>query len=161
VSARRCKYSIVPKAVLRIQDVYRIRIFSIPDPRSRIQGQNDSGSRIQIHIKESEKLFLGSRKYDPGCLSRIRIPDPDHNFFPNPDPRSRGQKGTGSRIRIRNTGQKAYFNPTLNTQTWRKVYFNLRHNLRLSLLEAGITVCYSGSDNIGLRAHLWLNKKQI
>jgi hypothetical protein len=30
------------------------------------------------------------------------IPDPD--FLPIPDPGTRGQKGTGSRIRIRNTG---------------------------------------------------------
>jgi hypothetical protein len=32
------------------------------------------------------------------------IPDPDADFLPIPDPGSRGQKGTGSRIRIRNTG---------------------------------------------------------
>jgi hypothetical protein len=31
------------------------------------------------------------------------IPDPDLDFSPIPDPGSRGQKGTGSRIRIRNT----------------------------------------------------------
>jgi hypothetical protein len=33
----------------------------------------------------------------------IRDPDPD--FVPFPDPGSKGQKGTGSRIRIRNTEQ--------------------------------------------------------
>jgi hypothetical protein len=34
-------------------------------------------------------------------------PDPDLDIFPIPDPGSRGQKGTESRIRIRNTsGQK-------------------------------------------------------
>jgi hypothetical protein len=33
----------------------------------------------------------------------IRTPDPDPDFLPIPDPGSRGQKGTGSRIRIRNT----------------------------------------------------------
>jgi hypothetical protein len=33
------------------------------------------------------------------------IPDPDLDFLPIPDPGSRGQKGTGSRIRIRNTGK--------------------------------------------------------
>jgi hypothetical protein len=32
-----------------------------------------------------------------------RIPDPDADFLPIPNPGSRGQKGTGSRIRIRNT----------------------------------------------------------
>ncbi len=65
----------------------RIRIFSILDPGST------------IHIKElkyfnPKKLFLSSRKYDPGCSSRI---------LPIPDPGSKGQKGTGARIRIRNT----------------------------------------------------------
>ncbi len=34
------------------------------------------------------------------------IPDPDPDFLPIPDPGSRGQKGTGSRIRIRNTDSK-------------------------------------------------------
>jgi hypothetical protein len=43
-----------------------------------------------------KKLFLNSRKYDQGCSSQIWIPDPAH-------PGSRGQKGTGSRIRIRYT----------------------------------------------------------
>jgi hypothetical protein len=33
------------------------------------------------------------------------IPDPDLDFLPTPDPGSRDQKGTGSRIQIRNTGQ--------------------------------------------------------
>jgi hypothetical protein len=70
----------------------RIQIFP-----SRIQGQKDFGSRIRIRIKEfkyfylfckrsrtdtelrkksgcfAQKLFLGSRKYDPECSSRIRI----------------------------------------------------------------------------------------
>jgi hypothetical protein len=31
------------------------------------------------------------------------IPDPDPDFLPIPDPGSRGQKGTGSRIRIHHT----------------------------------------------------------
>jgi hypothetical protein len=37
-----------------------------------------------------------------GLGSEIR--DPEKNLFWIPDPGSRGQKGTGSRIRIRNTG---------------------------------------------------------
>jgi hypothetical protein len=50
------------------------------------------------------KLSLSSQKYgfgirDPG--SEIRDPEK-----PIPDPGSRGQKGTGSRIRIRNTAKK-------------------------------------------------------
>jgi ribosomal protein L19 len=43
-------------------------------------------------------------------LSKIWVWDPGSeirkNLFRIPDPRSRGQKGTGSRIRIRNTGLK-------------------------------------------------------
>jgi hypothetical protein len=34
------------------------------------------------------------------------FPDPSLDFLPIPDPGSRGQKGTGSRIRIRNTDKK-------------------------------------------------------
>ncbi len=40
-----------------------------------------------------------------------QIPDPD--FLPIPDPGSRGQKGTGSQIRIRNTG--------INTKKWIRI----------------------------------------
>jgi hypothetical protein len=65
----------------------RIRIFP-----SWIQGRKDSGSRIRIRINEfkyfNPKLFLGSRKYDPECSSRIHI----LIFIPIPDPGSRGQK---------------------------------------------------------------------
>jgi hypothetical protein len=58
-----------------------------PDP-----GSDSFPSRIQLfssrtRIKESnyfntKKLFLNSRKYDPGLL----IPDPDSDFFAIPDP---------------------------------------------------------------------------
>jgi hypothetical protein len=83
--------------------------FSIPDPGSRIQTVSiqNPGSRICIkgfkyfNHKKNQKWFLSSRKYDPDCSSRI--PDPDADFLPIPDPGSKGQKGTGSRIRIRNT----------------------------------------------------------
>jgi hypothetical protein len=82
-------------------------------PVSRIQGQKDSGSRIQIRIKEFQyflpkQLFISSQKYDPGCSSRIRIPDPDLDFTPILDPGSSSQKGTGSRIR----------NTSLYSLTW-------------------------------------------
>jgi hypothetical protein len=95
----------------------RIRLFSIPDPGSelspsRIPDPNclPPGSRIRIkefkyfNPQKTKKWFISSRKYDPGCS--YRIPDPDADFLPIPDPGSRGQKGTGSRIRIRNTGYK-------------------------------------------------------
>jgi hypothetical protein len=69
--------------MLRIRDVYPgSEVFS-----SRIPDQEDS--RIRIRIKEfkyfnTKKMFLRSRKYDPGCSSRIRIPDFD--FYPSQIP---------------------------------------------------------------------------
>ncbi len=88
--------------MLRIRDIYPGSDFfpsRIPDPNCL-----HPGSRIRIkefkYFKQ-KKLFLSSRKYDPGCSSRI--PDPDADIIPSPDPGSSGQKGTGSRIRIRNT----------------------------------------------------------
>jgi hypothetical protein len=88
------------KAVLRIRDVYPRSDFfpsRIPDPNCLHPG---SASK-NLSILTPKKWFLSSRKYDPGCSSRI--PDPDADFLPIPDPGTRGQKGTGSRIRIRNT----------------------------------------------------------
>ncbi len=40
-------------------------------------------------------MFLSSRKYDPGCSSRMRI----LIFYPSQIPDPGGQKGTGSQIR--------------------------------------------------------------
>jgi hypothetical protein len=65
----------------------------------------DLGSEFlpsRIHINEFQyfnpkNYFLSSRKYDPCCSS----PEPDPDFLPIPDPGDK--KGTGSRIRIRNT----------------------------------------------------------
>ncbi len=83
----------------------------IPDPGSdffpsRIPDPNCLHPGFRILIKEfkyfnpqkAKKWFLSSKKYDPGCSSRI--PDPDADFLPSriPDPGSRGQKGTQSRI---------------------------------------------------------------
>jgi hypothetical protein len=89
------------RSVLRIPDVYlgwlsRIRIFP-----SRIQGQKDFGSASRnLSIFSSKNCFLSSRKYDPGCSSRIRI----LILFRIPDPRVKNSSNPGSRIRIRNTG---------------------------------------------------------
>ncbi len=51
-------------------------------------------------------MVLSSKKYDPGCSSRI--PDPDADFLPSriPDPgvKKAPNPGSGSRLRIRNTG---------------------------------------------------------
>ncbi len=76
----------------------RIRLFSIPDPNCFHPG----AASKNLSLLTPKNGFLSSRKYDPGCSSRI--PDPDPDFLPIPDPGSRGQKDTGSRIRIRNTG---------------------------------------------------------
>jgi hypothetical protein len=80
----------------------------IPDlnffhPGSRVKKILGSRIRIKIFKYFNQKIVLSSRKYDPGCFSRIRIPDRDLDFLPILDPGSRGQKGTGSRIRVRNT----------------------------------------------------------
>jgi hypothetical protein len=82
------------KPVLRIRDGHpgsRIRLFFHPGSRIRTKE-----FKYFIYFNP-KKWFLSSRKYDPGCSSRI--PDPDADFPPIPDPGSRGQKGTGSRIR--------------------------------------------------------------
>ncbi len=74
--------------MLRIRDVYpgsRIRLFSIPDPNCLHPG---SWIRIKefnyFNPKKTKKWVLSSRKYDPGCSSRI--PDPGADFLPIPDP---------------------------------------------------------------------------
>jgi hypothetical protein len=57
----------------------------IPDPNCL-----HPGSRIRIKeftyfiYFDPKKWFLSSRKYDPGCSSRI--PDPDADILPIPDP---------------------------------------------------------------------------
>jgi hypothetical protein len=64
--------------------------FTIPDSTFFHPGSEFSQSRIRIKefkYSNSKKWFLSSRKYDPGCSSRIRI-----LTFSHP----------GSRIRIRN-----------------------------------------------------------
>jgi hypothetical protein len=66
----------------------------------------------KINLIESNKKIYGShavlqiRDVYPGSRIRIfstRIHIKELKFLPIPDPGSRGQKGTGSRIRIRNT----------------------------------------------------------
>jgi hypothetical protein len=60
------------KTVLRIRDVYprsRIRLFSIPDPRSASK---------EFQYFKQKKWFLSSKKYDPGCS--LFIPDPGYRI---------------------------------------------------------------------------------
>ncbi len=84
------------KAVLRIRDVYPGSDFfpsRIPDPNCLLH----RGSRIRIKefkYFNPKKWLLSSRKYDPGCSSRIpdsdadltpsRIPDPGFKKAPDP-----------------------------------------------------------------------------
>jgi hypothetical protein len=77
------KRGVGEQPLMRIRGVYsgsRIRIFS-----SRILGLKDPVSLIRIRFVEfkyflPKKLFLSSRKYDPGCLSRIQ----KSGFFHHP-----------------------------------------------------------------------------
>ncbi len=80
----------------------RIRLFSILDP-------NFFHLRSRIHIKEfkyfnPKKWFLSSKNWFLSSRKELFILDPDPDFLaiPDPDPR---EKGTGYRIRIRNTGE--------------------------------------------------------
>ncbi len=64
----------------RIRDVYPgylIRLLFHPGSRIRIK---------EFKYFNPKKWFLSSRKYDSGCSSRI--PDPDPDFLPIPDPGS-------------------------------------------------------------------------
>jgi hypothetical protein len=66
-------------AVLRIRDDYPGSDFfpsRIPDPNCL-----HPGSRIRI---KEIRILTKNGKYDPGCSSRI--PDPDADFLPIPDP---------------------------------------------------------------------------
>jgi hypothetical protein len=89
----------VKKPVLRIRDVYPGSDFfpsRSPDPNCLYPGS-------RIRIKEfkcfnPKKWFLSSRKYDPGCSSRI--PDTDADFYssriPDPGVKKAPDPGSGS-----------------------------------------------------------------
>ncbi len=78
----------------------QILIFYIPDPNFFHPGSASKNLSILIQEKNGSKLSE--------IWSGWLIPDPDPDFLPIPDPGLRGQKATGSRIRIRNTA--AHFN---------------------------------------------------
>ncbi len=65
----------------------RIRIVSIPDPGSTSKN---------ICISIPKKWFLSSRKYDPGCSSRIRIPTFYPSRIPDPGVKKAPDPGSGS-----------------------------------------------------------------
>jgi hypothetical protein len=76
----------------------------IPDPTFFHPGSELSPSRILIkefnyfNPKKAKKLFLSSKKYYPGCSSRI--PDPDADFLqsriPDPGVKKAPNPGSGS-----------------------------------------------------------------
>jgi hypothetical protein len=82
---------------------FRLYLTSVADPGclSRIQGQEDSGFWIPDPDPHQRILIFLTQKYLL-LSSRMFIPGPDLDFLPIPDPGPRGQKSTGSRIRIRN-----------------------------------------------------------
>ncbi len=74
-SSQLWKWKFHPSAVLRIRDINPRSEFLIPD-----LGYDFFLSRICIkffYVFEPKKLILSSRKYDPGCSSRIRIRNND------------------------------------------------------------------------------------
>jgi hypothetical protein len=81
--------------VLRIRNVLsRIRIFPFRTriSPSRIQGQKYSGSRIRIRIKKIY-IFLSLKIVSKLSkkLSGMFNPEPESEFFPNPDPGSESE----------------------------------------------------------------------
>jgi hypothetical protein len=120
----------------------------IPDPTffhpgSRIPDPNclHPGSRILIkelkyfNPKKSKKNgFLSSKKYDPGCSSRI--PDPDADFLSSriPDLGVKKAPNPGSRIRIRNTGM-------------RRPLLNQHKTLQAFALQRRTTVSFNSTSN--------------
>ncbi len=72
--------------------------FPVPDPGSMVKKIPDPDPQQIFLVFLTQKLFLSSRIYDPGCSSRIWI-----LIFTHPGSWIQWSKGTGSRIRIRNT----------------------------------------------------------
>jgi hypothetical protein len=101
-------FSLTPSPRLRfgvsrlpaLRKIYQCQSIGVADPGclSRIQGQKDS--RIRIRIKELSTGILILKIVFK--LSEIS----SGLFIPDPDPGSCGQRGTGSRIRIRNTASR-------------------------------------------------------
>ncbi len=69
---------------------------------------------VEVFTKQIVKKLLKIWSWDPGS-DGIRDPGSWIRKKPIPDPGSRGQKGTGSRIRIRNT-DFYYIQALLNRQ---------------------------------------------
>jgi hypothetical protein len=68
---------------------------------------SDGGSWIRIKEFKYPTLTQEIVSKLSEISNMIRIPDPDPDFLPIPDPGYRGNKGTGSRIRISNTAKSS------------------------------------------------------
>ncbi len=85
--------------------------------------------------------------------SGLFIPDPDADFLPIPDPRSRGQKGTGSLIRIRNIAfwcAASCFRPLKKPRSGSVTGFICWHSLTTHIL-----CCWRHSDQCCGSASPW------
>jgi hypothetical protein len=114
----------------------------IPDPKTATKERGEKKHKIENYfnfelavkkkiwanlqriIELSTQTIVSSQKYGFG----IRYPGSGENLFRIPDPGSKGQKGTGSRIRIRNTG---------NLSLSRLIYFNTYRDDRWLLTFLG------------------------
>ncbi len=89
----------------------RIQIFSIP-----YLGSKFFSSRIPdpwLALKNLSIILTqkNSRKYDPGCSSRIRITDPDPDIYPYRIPSPGVKKAPNLGSKIRNTDAVFAFLP--------------------------------------------------
>jgi len=102
-------------SVWRIRDVY--------------PGSELSPSRILIKEFKSQKWFLSSKKYDPGCSSRI--PDPDADFLPS---RIQGSK----RHPILDPGSATLLSILIQIRIWIGIKTMLIHMRILSQVIPGV-----------------------
>jgi hypothetical protein len=118
------------------------------DEVSRIQGQEDS----RIRIKDistcilTQKIVLSSRKYDPGCSSRIRI----LIFYPS---RIQGSKTTRSRIPDPDPQHRKKVNcERLNAvrESWGRSWVPTNHSPHGNYISSKLTLFFSSS-----RVILW------
>jgi len=100
-----------------------------------------------VTTKKSITNFFSPLSFVTVFGSGIR--DPGSGKKPIPDPGSRGQKGTGSRIRIRNTGCQT----VLTTHQSKRPEQDLHRSEKLGAAEAhngtekGLTICRFASLN--------------
>jgi hypothetical protein len=92
-----------------VQETNYYEVFAVLRTRDVYPGSELFPSRIRINEFKYFSPFKLSE-----ISSGLFIPDPDPDYLPIPDSGSRGEKGTGSRIRIRNT---EFLFPSLKTLT--------------------------------------------